>query len=143
MSILKENIEQDNVVPFPVKPALDEGDPDSPCWLKQHGVGAIVLIQRKNQGQEFGVHMVAVNSISPEKQMYGLVNPMDGAPWPHPGLINPVRFCNFFECVEVIRTREEYLHEKELNEQRDRTNLEDSMADDARPSGVSEVDEES
>lgn len=140
---IQEKEEETNVIEFPVKPQPDEGNPDDPCWLKQQGVGALFTCQRKNQAQEFGVYIVAVNSITPKKQMYGLVNVMSEEPWPHPGLVNPIRFCNLFELVEVIRTREEYLVERELNEQRNRANQSERLEGNETTPIVSETDEES
>lgn len=141
MKTKQEKIETDNILLFPPQTAPDEGTPDADCWLKRLGVGSIFTTQRKNQAQEFGVYIIAVNSITPKKQMYGLVNVMSEEPWPHQGLINPIRFCNFYEQVEIIRTREEYLVEKELNE-RHRTNQSKGLEDNAGSSGVSQTDEE-
>ncbi len=101
------------ILPF-VRPDTDEGLPDDLCWLKRLGVGVIFLCQRKNSGSDFSVGSFAVASITEEKKIYGLVELQTNKPL----LVNPVRFCNVFEQVEVLRNREEYLAEKELNDKR-------------------------
>lgn len=126
----------DNVLPF-VRPNPEEGTPDDLNWLKRLGVGSIFMCQRKNQGADFSIGCFAVQSIS-EKQVYGLVNLQDNQAC----LVNPVRFCNVFEQVEVLRSRQEYLAEKDLNNERDRTNSVLRLENDETTSVGREPDEE-
>jgi hypothetical protein len=126
------------ILPF-VRPETDEGTPDDLCWLKRLGVGVIFLCQRKNQGADFSVGSFAVASITDEKKIYGLVELQANKPL----LVNPVRFCNVFELVEILRNREEYLAERELNDKRNWPDQSKGLEDVNRLEGVSPEDDES
>lgn len=119
------------------KPDVDEGDPTDLNWLRQLGVGCIFLCQRKNAGADFNVGAFAVSSITEEKKIYGLMDLQTNKP----ALVNPIRFCNVFELVEVLRNREEYLAEKELNDKRNWPDKSDRLADDEGSPLVSQEDD--
>ncbi len=120
------------------RPDTDEGTPDDLNWLKRLGVGTIFLCQRKNAGADFNVGAFAVASITEEKQIYGLMDLQTNKP----ALVNPIRFCNVFELQEIVRNREEYLAEKELNDKRNWPDKSEGLADDGLPQEVSPTDEE-
>ncbi len=120
------------------QPEVDDGTPDDLNWLKRQGVGTIFLCQRKNAGADFNVGAFTVVSITEEKSIYGLMDLQTNKP----ALVNPIRFCNVFELVEIVRNREEYLAEKRLNE-RDRADTVEGLANHERSEGVSQTDDES
>lgn len=125
-----------NVVPF-VRPDPLEGIPDEDNWLKRLGVGTIFTCQRKNHGSDFAQGLFEITKITPERKSYGVINLLTQ----EPALVNPIRFCNVFELVEVLRSRSEYLAEQELNEQRDRANFPEGLEHNAEFEGGHSQDE--
>lgn len=130
------NQNEAKILPF-ARPETDEGTPDDVCWLKRLGVGSVFTCQRKGNGADYEVHPWAVASISEVKQTYGLQNLQTNKP----ELVNPIRFCNVFELVEVLRNREEYLAEKALNDKRNWPDKSARLADDEGLQGVDQTDE--
>lgn len=89
----------------------DDGMPGDLNWLLQLGVGSVFTCEMKSNGASFIQQTYCVTAIS-DKYSYVLMELTSKESIK----VNPIRFCNIFSKVEVLRTREEYLQELKVND---------------------------